>query len=116
MSTKLSYSSLSLDYVRRQFGLTMKLSAIFHEVAPISPSTWLESSLRRAGPVALISEKARSEFLVAPILLEVKAILEDKVSIYSGIRFDVSSDEGLQGICDFIISQRNRYQPCNHRS
>lgn len=55
--------------------------------------------------VALISEKARSEFLVAPILLEVKAHLKDAISIYSGIRFDVSKEEGLQGICDFIISR-----------
>ena len=105
MSTKLSYSSLSLDYVQRKFCLTMTLQELFDEIVPISPSSWLEDSWRRAGHVAVISEKARSEFLVAPILLEVKAILKDTISIYSGIRFDVSSDEGLQGICDFIISR-----------
>jgi hypothetical protein len=73
MSTKLSYSTFSLAMVRRQFALTMKSQAFFEQVPEIEPSAWLQESLRRAGPVALISEKARSEFIVAPILLEVKA-------------------------------------------
>lgn len=100
-----SYSTFSLDLVRRQFDLTLLLEKFFTEVAPIIPSELLKASLARAGVNALVSEKARSEFIVAPILLEVKEFLKNTVSVYSGVRLDVAPEEGLQGICDFIVSK-----------
>jgi hypothetical protein len=46
--------------------------------------------------------KARAEFIVAPILLEVREQLHETISIYSGVRFDVSPEEGVY---DFLITK-----------
>lgn len=105
MKAKLSYSSTSLDMVRRRFGVTVRFQSFLNPITPIEPSAWLQDSLRRAGPVALVSEKARSEFIVAPILLEMREVAAQPIVIYSGIRFDVAPEEGLQDICDFIVSR-----------
>jgi hypothetical protein len=55
--------------------------------------------------IAVGSEKARSEMIVAPVLLEVKRILESKISVFSGRDFTVDKRVGLNGICDFLISR-----------
>jgi hypothetical protein len=52
--------------------------------------------------LALLSEKARSEFIVAPVLLVARELSHDTVAIYSGQRLDVDASRGLQGECDFI--------------
>ena len=51
------------------------------------------------------TEKARSELIIANILLEVRKILNNQISLFSGVIFDVDKEKGLTGFCDFIISQ-----------
>jgi len=55
-------------------------------------------------PLALGSEKARSEFIIVPILLTSREFAQDSVSLYSGQRLDVDPDSGLIGECDFIVT------------
>jgi hypothetical protein len=64
---------------------------------------FLERSLPLA--VAIGTEKARSELLLSPPLLEVRRILHLKASIFSGTDFTVDPTLGLNGTCDFLISQ-----------
>ena len=52
----------------------------------------------------MISEKARSEFIVVPILLAAREISGDRFAIFSGQRLDVDPDRGLIGECDFILA------------
>ncbi|NJO15948.1 MAG: hypothetical protein HC877_09405 [Thioploca sp.] len=102
---KPSYADWSLDAVRKQFVLQVTRQNLFEHINPVSPSPWLQEILQRSQHIALISEKARSEFIVAPILLFVSDVLEQDISVYSGIRFDVDQDKGLHGVCDFILSR-----------
>lgn len=104
MAEKRSYSNFSLDMARREFGLQLSLRPLWPEITPQAPSELLRTSLQRASDLSLLSEKARSEFLVVPILLEARELLHHQISIYSGVRFDVAPEEGLQGICDFILT------------
>src|SRR5262249_59639756 len=53
---------------------------------------------------ALVSEKARSEFLVTPILLACRDLVSGDLSIYSGQRLDVDAELGLTGECDYILA------------
>jgi hypothetical protein len=101
---KLSYSSFTIDRVRKQFGIRLGLKELFNDVEPVPPSDFLRTVLRRSSSLFLFSEKARSEFIIAPVLLEIREILNQRISIYSGMSLDVSPEEGLQGICDFIIT------------
>jgi len=50
------------------------------------------------------SEKARSELLIMPILLEVRKQLDASFSLFSGVEFNVDEAQGLTGYCDFILS------------
>lgn len=102
---KQSYSTMSLETVRKQFQLTLVLQQFFPEIVPVAPSGFLRTTLHRAADLSLSSEKARSEFIVAPILLEIRELVQHRISIYSGVRFDVAPKEGLQGVCDFIVTK-----------
>ena len=50
------------------------------------------------------SEKARSELLITPILMEVYEQSRDRANFFSGIEFDVDKKRGLTGFCDFLFT------------
>lgn len=103
---KLTYSSFTLDMIRKHFGVTIGVHPIFTDIAPpVAPPEMLTMLLEKTLPLPLISEKARSEFIVAPVLLAWRELVQQHINIYSGIRFDIAPEEGLQGTCDFIISK-----------
>jgi len=51
------------------------------------------------------SEKARSELIISPVLVEVRKILHRKISLFSGADFTVDPTVGLSGVCDFLLSR-----------
>jgi hypothetical protein len=101
------YSSFTLDDVEEKFGLDFKASSFIPTLEPIFPSDWLKETLLMTLPLAKIagSEKARSEFIIAPILVELIKLTNNEISVFSGEDFTVDRELGLNGICDFIISQ-----------
>lgn len=42
--------------------------------------------------------------IIAPVLIEVRRILNNKISLFSGIDFNVDPEHGLNGFCYFLIS------------
>jgi len=55
--------------------------------------------------VAINTEKARSEFVISLVLLELKQLLGSKVNVFSGTALDGDASRGLSGICDFILAR-----------
>jgi hypothetical protein len=51
------------------------------------------------------TEKAKSEFIIAPVLLELRRLSAGKFSLYSGIEWDVVPARGLAGHYDFILTK-----------
>jgi len=102
---RLSYGDLSLDEVRRKFKLTLARASLFERLAVLAPSAWLREVLDESVEMSVVSEKARSEFIVAPILLYIKELHPGQISVYSGVTFDVDPEMGLRGTCDFILSR-----------
>ncbi|MEL7039330.1 MAG: hypothetical protein AAFO04_27510 [Cyanobacteria bacterium J06592_8] len=75
-------------------------------ISPVHPSQMLVSFLEESLPLAACgSDKARSEGIIYPILLEVRRTLKGKVSLFSGEDFTVDESVGLHGVCDFILSR-----------
>ncbi|WP_448560747.1 hypothetical protein [Trichothermofontia sp.] len=103
----MAYSDFSLRKVLKDFSLHTQDDSFLLSVVPISPSAYLKEFLDRSLPLAVAvgTEKARSELLISPVLLEVREILHRKVSIFSGTDFTVDPTLGLNGTCDFLISQ-----------
>lgn len=54
--------------------------------------------------LAIDTEKARSELIVAPLLAMLKLNLKT-ISLFSGIEFNIDQKTGLCGRCDFILSK-----------
>lgn len=104
----MAYSDFSsLAKVKKAFDLVIdEKSDIFVAVPALKPSEFLAETLRYNLPLALASnsEKARSELLIMPILLEVRKQLNGCFSLFSGVDFTVDETQGLNGYCDYILS------------
>ena len=101
------YSDFSLEKVKRTFQLTTSETVdLFGDVPDLECSALLTEILRYNVPLALASnsDKARSEMIISPILIDLRRQLKERINLFSGIEFDVDSERGLNGICDFISS------------
>jgi hypothetical protein len=108
----MAYYDFSLDRVRRDFSLVLDDDVdLFDHVGEVPVSPTLRSSLDECVPLAIDigNEKARSELIIAPILLEVRRLTGRRIGFFTGVEFDVARDRGLTGFCDFILS-RSRLQ------
>lgn len=108
----MAYSDFSLTKFRNNFNITIDEEAdLFAAVEPIEISEKLTNTLEETTELALAinTEKARSEMIITPILLEVRRKANYKISLFSGTDFNVDVERGLNGYCDFVIS-RSREQ------
>jgi hypothetical protein len=98
------FTDFTLDTLRVSFGLAIRQEPLFANVQPIPTPPWLRETLDRGMPLALGSEKARSEFIIAPILLALRDLNHNRIAIYSGQRLEGDPAVGLVGECDFLIT------------
>ncbi len=102
------YSQFSVEQIKTNFGITLTRTVdLFADIPEIEPSSFLKETLQFNLPLALEinSEKARSELIVAPILVAIKKLLPERISLFSGREFNVDAARGLSGCCDFLISR-----------
>ncbi len=102
------YSNFTLKKVKSDFKLTVvEDQVLFSGIEEIRISPGLLEILKYNVPLALAinTEKARSELIVTNILVEVKKISGNRVSLFSGISFDVDKKRDLTGFCDYIVSK-----------
>lgn len=103
----MSYSNFTLESVVTKFELEKTESiGLFSEIEPITPSDYLTTGLAKKVPLAAAigTEKARSELIVADILVELCEKFDYRISFFSGIDFNVDFENDLTGVCDFLIS------------
>jgi hypothetical protein len=104
----MSYSQFSIELIKTNFGITIsEIFGSFSDIPEVEYSDFLAQTLREYVPLALSidTEKARSEFIVAPILFEIKKQSQEPISLFSGKEFNVDLEKGLTGFCDFLISR-----------
>ena len=103
----MAYSNFTLEAVQEAFQLeSIQSVGIFSETEPIEPSVELTKALAKKVPlaVAIGTEKAKSEMIVADILIELREHFEHAISLFSGIDFNVDAENDLTGVCDFLVS------------
>jgi hypothetical protein len=103
----MAYSDFTIDNVRAKLGVELQQAAFIPQLPLSEVSDWLKKSLELGMALAIDvdSEKARSEFIIAPILLELRSLAHGKVSIFSGQDFTIDKELGLSGACDFLIAR-----------
>lgn len=96
-----------MDQVINGLDLTLKPSrTLFRDVVPVETRPEFIEILAENVPLALNinTEKARSEFIVSQVLLEVRRLLNQQISLFSGIEFNVDIERNLKGFVDFLLS------------
>lgn len=106
---QMSYSQFTnLETIETTFGITISDKiGIFANIPESEYSDLLAQTLQENIPLALAinTEKARSELIVTPILVELRKQFKHQISIFSGKEFNVDVEKGLTGFCDFLISR-----------
>jgi len=104
----MAYSDFTLAELKRRFQLGIdEAHDLFAGVAEADLPAVLVGSLARYLPLALNlnTEKARSELVIAPVLVEFKLLHRDRISLFSGVEFSVDEASGLKGRCDYILAR-----------
>lgn len=105
----MAYSQFSLKDIKEKLGLQLIEDQSLIQrgtVEKIAISDHLKTTLRETAPLALAinTEKSRSEWIIAPILAELRKQLNNQISLFSGTAFNVDPSKGLEGQCDYIVS------------
>jgi len=104
----MAYSEFTtLSKVQTAFNLVIEEDRnLFSDIESVMSSDYLQQTLKEYLPLAtaINTEKARSEFIIAPILAELRRQANYQISLFSGTEFNVDQEQGLSGYCDYIIS------------
>jgi hypothetical protein len=101
----MSYNKFKIKDLETKLNLSvLKKSWLPEKIPPYSEDNLLAQILMYADSESLISEKARSEFIIAPTLQAFRRRNMDKFSIFSGYEFNIDKTLDLSGYCDFILS------------
>lgn len=98
-----SYSQFTAEDLE-ELGLTIVQDYLYSHVKPQSPSSLLEQTVDFNLQMPMLSEKARSELLIAPILLEMRRKNPHSFTFFSGCALNVDAQRGLKGVCYFILA------------
>jgi hypothetical protein len=101
----MAYSDFTLSDLEEQFGVKHQRKRLQFASKPIKPSEKLRFELDESTEMPIKSEKARSEWIVVPILKELRLLNNKFFTIYSGDNLVGDKEKGLQGECDFILSK-----------
>lgn len=101
------YSDFTIKKAQDSFNLEIiEKTGLFSKIAGVPVSDYFLTTLEENIPLAVSinTEKARSELIIANVLVEIRKLFDRKISFFSGIELSVDKDIHLSGYCDFIIS------------
>ncbi len=102
------YSDFTIKKVQKDFGIQIiEKVDLFSSIGSREIGDHLKQTLldNVSLAVAVNTEKARSELIIAPVLIEIRKIFNKEISFFSGIELNIDRERDLTGFCEFIISQ-----------
>lgn len=100
----MAYADFTLESAESELGIRVRPGVLFRGLQPSPVPGWLREFLERGRKVPLMNEKTRSEFIVAPILLALRELSGDRITILSGQSLNVDPVRRLVGECDFLLT------------
>lgn len=101
----MAFSDFTFDDLEARFGVKNRVGQLFSGNDRIEPGAKLTEALSLAQELPVRSEKAKSELLVLPILLELRSRNNKFFTIYSGDILNADKEKGLIGECDFLLAK-----------
>lgn len=101
----MAYNKFKIEDLQSQLNLPVeKQDWLNKNLSPFVNDELLMQVLSEAKKMYLGSEKARSEFIVTPILQALNRQNKGRFTIFSGYEFNIDKSKALNGFCDFILS------------
>ncbi len=94
----MAYADFTLSSVTKRFNLTLDTSMdLYGHIPAVTPEPAFLRRLQRDMEMALqvSTERARSEFIIAPILAEVRYMAHNEIALFSGVEFTVDALQDL---------------------
>jgi len=106
----MAFSDFTFPQVQQDLGLALEEADLFSPVPALPLREDFVSTITDGATIALAvnTEKAKSEFIIAPVLLEVRRLCGGAVGLFSGVALDVDPAKGLNGVCDFLLTKPAR--------
>ena len=103
----MAFCDFTFPQVQQDLGLALEEADLFSPVPALSLREDFVTTVADGATVALAvnTAKAKSEFIIAPVLLEVRRLCHGAVGLFSGVTLDVESAKGLSGVCDFLLTK-----------
>lgn len=103
----MSFQQFTFPKVLQDLGLALRDGDLFSAAPPYVVREEFASILRDGVELAVANstEKARSEFIIAPVLLELRRILRHRFLLFSGVEWEADASLGLNGFCDFMLTK-----------
>jgi hypothetical protein len=103
----MAYNNFTLESVKDQFDLKLLNNRFCELLPPSEPQAEFLTIFDESFSLAEVakSEKAKSELLVSPILVQARRMVDRQVQLFSGEEFNVDQEKGLSGFCDFLFSK-----------
>jgi hypothetical protein len=102
----MAYRDFTFERLSQEFGISDEVAPLFDPLPWVEPSRHLLHTLGTATNLPFRSEKARSEYIVTPVLFELIERNRQFFMLYSGEMLNVDRERGLVGETDFIIAKR----------
>lgn len=101
----MAYSDFTFAKLKKRFGIVPKSIHLLKNVVieSMPPSDRLLEDMADAKEMPLLSEKAKSEALIFPILRELKK-KNKHIAVFSGYSFNIDEKNGLTGAPDYLFS------------
>jgi hypothetical protein len=106
----MSFQDFRFPQVQQDLGLTLDEADLYSRIPTLALRDEFAAALAEGTTLALAvnTEKAKSEFIIAPLLLELRRSLGDRFGLSSGVELAVDPGRGLNGVCDFIVTRSPR--------
>jgi hypothetical protein len=101
----MAYGDFSLEEIEHKFVIKNRTGRLFENVGVLEPRENFKEALALAAELPVRSEKAKSETIVFPLLVELRRVNNKFFTIYSGDYLNVDESQGLKGECDFILAK-----------
>ncbi len=103
----MAYKKYTGSEITDLLGLQLQTAELFenHKIPTKQPSILLTSYLDRVREMALTTEKSVSEYLVSPILTEIKVDNKIHITLFSGEQLNVDRKRNLNGEIDFFFAK-----------
>ena len=102
----MAFQQFTFPQVLEDLELSVSDDDFFGELARETISAEFEATIKEGADLAsaISNEKARSEFIIAPVLLELRRRHRGIFSLFSGVELVADANRGLNGICDFALA------------